>query len=38
MDRGAWGLTVQGVTKSRTQLINYHFHFHTKGTEIISLK
>ena len=26
MDRGAWQATVHGVTKSRTQLSNYHTH------------
>ena len=25
-DRGAWGSSVHGDTKSRTQLSNYHFH------------
>ena len=25
MDRGAWWATVRGVTKSQTQLSNYHF-------------
>ena len=29
MDRGAWQVTVHGVTKSQTQLSNYHFHFQT---------
>ena len=28
MDRGAWRDTVHGVTKSLTQLSNWHFHFH----------
>ena len=27
MDRGAWQATVHGVTKSQTQLSNFHFHF-----------
>ena len=27
MDRGAWQATVCGITKSRTQLSAYHFHF-----------
>ena len=27
MDRGAWRATVRGVTKSRTQLSDFHFHF-----------
>ena len=27
MDRGAWQVTVHGVSKSRTQLSNFHFHF-----------
>ena len=27
MDRGAWQATVHGVTKSRTQLSDFHFHF-----------
>ena len=26
MDRGAWLATVHGVTKSRTQFSDYHFH------------
>ena len=26
MDRGAWQATVHGVTKSGTQLRNFHFH------------
>ena len=29
MDRGAWQATVQGATKSQTQLSNIFFHFHT---------
>ena len=29
MDRGAYEATVHGVTKSRTQLCNFHFHFDT---------
>ena len=28
MDRGAWWAVVYGVTKSRTQLSKFHFHFH----------
>ena len=31
-DRGAWQTTVHQVTKSQSQLIN--FHFHTFGEEI----
>ena len=31
MDRGAWRATVHGVTKSRTQLIDEHFHFSLCG-------
>ena len=27
MDRGAWWVTVHGITKSRAQLIDQHFHF-----------
>ena len=27
MDRGAWWTTAHGVSKSRTYLSNYHFHF-----------
>ena len=27
MDRGAWLVIVHGVTKSRTQLSDQHFHF-----------
>ena len=27
MDKGAWWATVQGVTKSWTQLSDQHFHF-----------
>ena len=27
MDRGAWRAKVHGVTKSRTQLSKFHFHF-----------
>ena len=26
MDRGAWWATVHGVTKSQTQLSDFHFH------------
>ena len=28
MGRGAWRTTVRGVAKSRTQLSNWHFHWH----------
>ena len=28
VDRGAWQATVHGITKSQTQLSNFHFHFH----------
>ena len=28
MDRGVWQATIHGVTKSRKQLSNQHFHFH----------
>ena len=28
MDRGAWWATVHEVTKSQTQLSDYHLHFH----------
>ena len=27
MDRGAWQATVHGVTKSQTQLIDFHFSY-----------
>ena len=27
MDRGAWQATVHGVSKSQTQLSDFHFHF-----------
>ena len=27
IDRGAWGATVYGVTKSQTELRDFHFHF-----------
>ena len=27
MDRGAWLVTVHGVTKRWTQLSDYHFHY-----------
>ena len=30
MDRGAWWATVYGVTKSRTRLSDFHFHFHSR--------
>ena len=26
MDRGAWWVTVHGVSKSRTQVTDFHFH------------
>ena len=26
MDRGAWQATVHGITKSQTQLSDFHFH------------
>ena len=32
-DRGAWGATVHGVTKSRTQLSNFPFTFHFHALE-----
>ena len=40
MDRGAWWATVQGVTKSQTQLSNYAQHNVILGTkqEIINKK
>ena len=28
MDRGAWQAIVHGVTKSQTQLSNFHFHLY----------
>ena len=31
-DRGAWWATVQGVSKSRTQLSDFHFPFFKKWT------
>ena len=36
MDRGAWQASVQGVTKSRTQLsdFTFTFHFHTLEKEM----
>ena len=33
MDRGAWYATVHGVTKSRTQLNNFTFIFHSHALE-----
>ena len=30
MVRGAWEVTVHGVSKSQTQLSNFHFHFATQ--------
>ena len=32
MDRGAWQTTVQGVSKSPTQLSDFHFHFSPSET------
>ena len=29
MDREAWGAAIHGITKSRTRLSNFHFHFRT---------
>ena len=34
MDRGGWQATVHGVTKSWTQLSNWHFHFQRKNYRI----
>ena len=34
MDRGAWQATVHGVTKSRTQLSDFHFHFVMSKTNV----
>ena len=36
MDRGAWGATVHGVAKSRTQLsdFTFTFYFHTVEKEM----
>ena len=31
MDRGAWRATVHGVTKSWTQLSDFHFTSHSLG-------
>ena len=31
MDKGAWQATVPGVTKSQTQLSDFHFHFLSHG-------
>ena len=27
MERGAWRATIHGVTKSQTQLSDFHFHY-----------
>ena len=35
MDRRAWWATVNGVTKSQTQLNNYHFHFLTNCSRLV---
>ena len=32
MDRGVWQTTVHEVTKSQTQLNNFHFHFSALST------
>ena len=38
MDREAWWATVHGVTKSETQLSNFHFPFHMSyGYSICSM-
>ena len=34
MDRGAWRATIHGVTKSQTQLSDFHFHFLNKSKKI----
>ena len=34
MDREAWQAIIHGVTKSRTQLSNFHFHFSRKEGSI----
>ena len=34
MDKGAWWATVHGVTKSRTQLNTFTFHFHALEKEL----
>ena len=31
MDRGTWGATVHGVTKSRTLLSDFHFSSYRQG-------
>ena len=38
MDRGAWRVTVNGVTKSQTRLSDYHFHFfiQVRGKQILA--
>ena len=33
MDRGSWQATVHGVTKSQTQLSNYHFRYFFKDSK-----
>ena len=33
MDRGAWRATVHGVAKSRTQLSDFTFTFHSRALE-----
>jgi len=35
MDRGAWRATVHGVTKSQTQLSDYHFQ---KGYKLVMFR
>ena len=35
MDKGAWQATVHGVTKSQTQLSDFHFHFSFHGKQRI---
>ena len=36
MNRGAWQATINAVTKSRTQLSDYHFHFHMKAISMVT--
>ena len=36
MDRGAWQATVHGVTKSRTQLSDYHFFLNEQEPDAIN--
>ena len=38
MDRGAWRATVCGVTKSRTQLSDFHFHYCVGGVPKTTLR